>query len=267
MPGAEVVVSLPLRGGPRGVRRGRAPGHAARRARGGARGAAAPPPSTTHPSRARPLTAWSGCCSPPTGPRPTPEAPCRLLSAGGERAEVELVAAEVLELLRGGLPAGEIAVVFREAAPYASLVEQVFAAYGIPFSLERCVPLGHTGARARGSRAAALRGPGGHRRRPARLPAHARPPRPAARGRPARARGPPARRPHGHRGARDLGARPLAARRDRPPGAGARRGRRSPCSSTRRSSVSSPARTSAPRTCSPTPSARTRARVRSSARR
>jgi ATP-dependent helicase/DNAse subunit B len=68
----------------------------------------------------------------------------RLLAAGGERAEVELVAAEVLRLLRDGTPAGEVAVVYRDPGRYASVVEQVFDAYGIPYSLDRWVPLGHT---------------------------------------------------------------------------------------------------------------------------
>ena len=77
--------------------------------------------------------------------RPDPGGAVRLLRAGGERAEVELVAGEVLGLLRGGTRAGEIAVVFREPARYASLVTRVFTAYGIPFSLERWVPLAHTG--------------------------------------------------------------------------------------------------------------------------
>ena len=81
----------------------------------------------------------------PDGADADPAGAVRLLSAGGERAEVELVAAEVLDLLRAGTPAGEIAVVFREVPPYASLVEQVFSAYGIPFALERFVRLGHTG--------------------------------------------------------------------------------------------------------------------------
>jgi ATP-dependent helicase/DNAse subunit B len=76
---------------------------------------------------------------------PDPGGAIRLLASGGERAEVELVAAEVLALLRGGTPAGEIAVVLRSPAAYASLIEQVFGAYGIPYSLERWVPLGHTG--------------------------------------------------------------------------------------------------------------------------
>ena len=68
----------------------------------------------------------------------------RLHSAGGERAEVELAAASVLEQLAGGTAAGDIAVVFRSPERYASLVDQVFSAYGIPFSLDRTVRLGHT---------------------------------------------------------------------------------------------------------------------------
>jgi ATP-dependent helicase/DNAse subunit B len=68
----------------------------------------------------------------------------RLLAAGGDRAEVELIAAEVLDLLRGGVRPGEVAVVFRDPAAYGSVVEQVFDAYGIPFSIDRRVPLAHT---------------------------------------------------------------------------------------------------------------------------
>ena len=87
----------------------------------------------------------SGNLFEPSPERPDPGGAVRLLRAGGERAEVELVAGEVLGLLRGGTRAGEIAVVFREPARYASLVTRVFTAYGIPFSLERWVPLAHTG--------------------------------------------------------------------------------------------------------------------------
>lgn len=68
----------------------------------------------------------------------------RLLVAGGERAEVELVGATVLELLEAGVPGEEIAVVFRNPARTASLVEQVFGAYGIPHALDWTVPLSHT---------------------------------------------------------------------------------------------------------------------------
>jgi ATP-dependent helicase/DNAse subunit B len=66
-------------------------------------------------------------------------------SAGGERAEVELAAARILELLREGVEPGDIAVVFRRPSAYASLLEQVFGAYGIPYSIDRRVPFGHTG--------------------------------------------------------------------------------------------------------------------------
>jgi ATP-dependent helicase/DNAse subunit B len=70
----------------------------------------------------------------------------RLHSAGGERAEVELMAAEVLRLLRDdGVRPGDVAVVFRSPGRYASLIEQVFGAYGIPYSLDRSVKLPHTG--------------------------------------------------------------------------------------------------------------------------
>ena len=55
------------------------------------------------------------------------------------------MAADVLALLREGTPPGEVAVVFRDPGRYASVVEQVFDAYGIPFSIDRAVPLAHTG--------------------------------------------------------------------------------------------------------------------------
>jgi ATP-dependent helicase/DNAse subunit B len=66
-------------------------------------------------------------------------------SAGGERAELELAGARVLGLLREGTEPGEIAVVLRAPGRYASLLEQVFGAYGIPYSIDRSLPLGHTG--------------------------------------------------------------------------------------------------------------------------
>jgi ATP-dependent helicase/DNAse subunit B len=66
-------------------------------------------------------------------------------SAGGERAEVELAAARVLQLLRDGVEPGDVAVVFRDPGRYSSLLEQVFGAYGIPYSIDRKLPFGHTG--------------------------------------------------------------------------------------------------------------------------
>jgi ATP-dependent helicase/DNAse subunit B len=65
-------------------------------------------------------------------------------SAGGERAEVELAAARILELLRAGVEPGDVAVVFRDPARYSSLLEQVFGAYGIPYSIDRRLPFGHS---------------------------------------------------------------------------------------------------------------------------
>ncbi len=66
-------------------------------------------------------------------------------SAGGARAEVELAAARVLDLLRGGTAPGDVAVVFRDPTRYSSLVEQLFGAYGVPYSLDRALPFAHTG--------------------------------------------------------------------------------------------------------------------------
>ena len=79
-------------------------------------------------------------------PPPRPAGPAvRLHSTGGERAEVELMAAEVLKLLQQGTDPGDVAVVFQDPAAYASLLEQVLGAYGIPYSIDRSIRLGHTG--------------------------------------------------------------------------------------------------------------------------
>jgi ATP-dependent helicase/DNAse subunit B len=77
--------------------------------------------------------------------RVPPGAAVSFHSAGGERAEVELAAARVLQLLRDGVQPGDVAVVFREPRRYSSLLEQVFGAYGIPYSIDRKLPFGHTG--------------------------------------------------------------------------------------------------------------------------
>jgi len=61
----------------------------------------------------------------------------RLLQGGGERSEVELVAAEVAALIRDGYAPEEIAVVWRSPDQVAVLVEEVFIAYGIPIALTR----------------------------------------------------------------------------------------------------------------------------------
>jgi ATP-dependent helicase/DNAse subunit B len=69
----------------------------------------------------------------------------RVHLAGGRRAEIELCAAEVLALLRDGTAPGDVAVVLRDPRPYASTIEQVFGAYGIPYSIDRRISLRHTG--------------------------------------------------------------------------------------------------------------------------
>jgi RecB family exonuclease len=80
-----------------------------------------------------------------SGPdRLPPNGAVRLLEAGGERAEAELVGAAVLELLRQGIEAPDIAVLLRGDAGTTALFAQVLAGYGIPVSHDRRVPLGRT---------------------------------------------------------------------------------------------------------------------------
>jgi ATP-dependent helicase/DNAse subunit B len=68
-----------------------------------------------------------------------------MLEAGGERAEVEQVAAHVARLIRHeGYAPEDIAIVWREPQDAAALTEQVLGAYAIPYALGRRVPLGHT---------------------------------------------------------------------------------------------------------------------------
>lgn len=80
----------------------------------------------------------------PSGERLDPGSAVALLEAGGERAEIELVAAAVLDLLRSDVAHAEIAVVLRSPRASASLVEQVFRAYGIPVAVDRPLALEHT---------------------------------------------------------------------------------------------------------------------------
>ncbi len=67
-----------------------------------------------------------------------------LLEAGGQRAEAELVGAEVLSLLRSGVPGHEIAVVCRSLAGAGPLIQSVFDQYGIPVAIERRLPFAAT---------------------------------------------------------------------------------------------------------------------------
>ncbi len=69
----------------------------------------------------------------------------QLLKGGGERAELELVAAEIGALLQRGFRPGEIAVVHRSPASIAALIGEVLGSFGIPFALECRRLFGHTG--------------------------------------------------------------------------------------------------------------------------
>jgi ATP-dependent helicase/nuclease subunit B len=68
-----------------------------------------------------------------------------LLEGGGERAELELVAAHVARLVRDeDVPPEEVAVVLREPAEHAALIADVFGAAGVPIAMARRVRAGHT---------------------------------------------------------------------------------------------------------------------------
>ncbi len=67
-----------------------------------------------------------------------------LLEAGGERAEVELVAAWLRERLEEGMAPEELALVERSPERRATLLRSVFAAYGVPVALDVVRPFGHT---------------------------------------------------------------------------------------------------------------------------
>ena len=66
-----------------------------------------------------------------------------LLESGGERAEAELVAAEVLRSVRDGVPAGEIAVVHRSPARAAGLLARELEAVGLAVAHGERLSLGH----------------------------------------------------------------------------------------------------------------------------
>jgi ATP-dependent helicase/DNAse subunit B len=92
------------------------------------------------------------------GSRVEPGSAVALLEAGGERAEAELVAARVLGLLRGGVPASEIVVVHRSMARAAPVLESALAQDGILVAGAREIPFAHTpvGRAARGAARCAL---------------------------------------------------------------------------------------------------------------
>jgi ATP-dependent helicase/DNAse subunit B len=80
----------------------------------------------------------------PAGEPVDPGAAVRLLESGGERAEAELVAGEVLALMRSGTPGEEIVVVYRSVARAAPLVTRVFEQYGLAVASRHELPFAHT---------------------------------------------------------------------------------------------------------------------------
>src|SRR5512133_265629 len=82
---------------------------------------------------------------PQHGKRPDPGDAVRLLEGGGERAELELVAAHVARLIRDkGFAPEDIAVVLREPRDQAALIAQIFGDLEVPFALDRWIRVGHT---------------------------------------------------------------------------------------------------------------------------
>ncbi|HEY7074723.1 MAG TPA: PD-(D/E)XK nuclease family protein, partial [Solirubrobacteraceae bacterium] len=77
----------------------------------------------------------------PGAVRRPPNGAVRLLEAGGERAEAELVAAEVLELMGDGVLPEDIAVLVRESG---EVIAQVLESYGVPVNADRRIPLART---------------------------------------------------------------------------------------------------------------------------
>jgi ATP-dependent helicase/DNAse subunit B len=130
---AEVTVSLPYE-----------PGRAAFAGRAGTFQTLAPisrehalPPQDAHyaPASRAPLAHLERSLFEPQSVRVDPGAALELLQGGGQRAELELVAARVAELLAEGVPAEEVAVVVRRPARSAALVAEVLGAAGVPFAM------------------------------------------------------------------------------------------------------------------------------------
>ena len=81
---------------------------------------------------ARPrCTTSSATCSTAARDRVAPNGAVRLLEAGGERAEAELIGAALLELVEAGAAPADIAVLVR-TAEQAPLLAQTLEAYGLP---------------------------------------------------------------------------------------------------------------------------------------
>lgn len=86
--------------------------------------------------------------SPPRAPTPAAESAdgITIIAAARARGELEAIAVRVKQLLLSGVPADQIAVVFRLAPADDSPFAEVCAAHGIPVSVESGAPLSSSGA-------------------------------------------------------------------------------------------------------------------------
>ena len=80
----------------------------------------------------------------PGAPECPPNGAVRLLESGGERAEAELVAAQVLELMREGVAPDDIAVLVRSPGRATAALAEGLAGYGVPVTLDAPARLSHT---------------------------------------------------------------------------------------------------------------------------
>lgn len=106
------------------------------------------PQSFSSPSLAFLERVTAGGAGPPRS-RPSfadgPFSGVRFLLAAGRRNEAELVAGEVVGLLRQGIPPEEIGVLVRHVGPWQELIHRVFRAAGIPYRLDGDMPFSSTG--------------------------------------------------------------------------------------------------------------------------
>jgi ATP-dependent helicase/DNAse subunit B len=78
------------------------------------------------------------------GPSEPLDGAVRFLEAAGTRAALELVGAEILDLLRGGIPGEEIGVVCPSVEQRLTAIETAFEALGVPYAVDAPLRLGRT---------------------------------------------------------------------------------------------------------------------------
>ncbi|MGN6377381.1 MAG: PD-(D/E)XK nuclease family protein [Gaiellales bacterium] len=78
------------------------------------------------------------------GPPPPADGSLVLLEGAGRRGVAELVAAELLALMREGVAPDQLGVIVPSVAAHRLPLESAFAALGIPFSVDARVPLAQT---------------------------------------------------------------------------------------------------------------------------